>query len=99
MTAAEMEAIIGGYHGDAFSVLGPHPINTDKNQPRSAGSAAPGWTIRAFLPQAASASVLLDGDAIPMQKCDPERLLHRRRLTTNPAPTALKSRAGTVERR
>ncbi|MGA2714030.1 MAG: 1,4-alpha-glucan branching protein GlgB [Bryobacteraceae bacterium] len=67
MTATEMEAIIGGYHGDAFSVLGPHPINTDKSEP---GQAVPGWTIRAFLPQALSARVLLDGEAIPMQKCD-----------------------------
>ena len=46
MTAPEMEAIIGGYHGDAFSVLGPHPINTDRTE----------WIIRAFLPQAKSAA-------------------------------------------
>ena len=59
MTAPEMEAIIGGYHGDAFGVLGPHPID---DQPAS------GWTIRAFLPQAVSARVLLDGEAIPMEK-------------------------------
>jgi 1,4-alpha-glucan branching enzyme len=63
MTAAEMEAIIGGYHGDAFSVLGPHPINKDK--PRAE------WTIRAFLPHAKSAAVLLDGAALPMQKLHP----------------------------
>src|SRR4051794_10566078 len=64
MTAAEMEAIIGGYHGDAFSVLGPHPINTDKSRAE--------WTIRAFLPQASSAAVLLDGAAVPMKKLHPE---------------------------
>ena len=61
MTAAEMEAIIGGYHGDAFSVLGPHPINTDRTE----------WIIRAFLPQAKSARVLIDGKAIPMRKDSP----------------------------
>ena len=60
MTAAEMEAIIGGYHGDPFSVLGPHPINKDNPEL--------GWTIRAFLPQARSANLLYDGLAVPMKK-------------------------------
>jgi 1,4-alpha-glucan branching enzyme len=69
MTAAEMEAIIGGYHGDAFSVLGPHPINTDKG---STGQKPAGWTIRAFLPQARAANVLYDGIAVPMKKVHPE---------------------------
>jgi 1,4-alpha-glucan branching enzyme len=64
MTAAEMEAIIGGYHGDAFRVLGPHPINTDKN--------TNGWIIRAFLPQARSASVRLDNLTVPMKKIHPD---------------------------
>src|SRR5581483_814159 len=66
MTAAEMEAIIGGYHGDPFSVLGPHPINLEASKTA--------WVIRAFLPQAKSACVELDGNAIPpavisMEKC------------------------------
>jgi len=69
MTAPEMEAIIGGYHGDAFSVLGPHPINTDKT---GKANASTGWTIRAFLPQARSASLLYDGLAIPMKKSHPD---------------------------
>jgi 1,4-alpha-glucan branching enzyme len=64
MNAAEMEAIIGGYHGDAFGVLGPHPISIEK------GNTA--WEIRAFLPQARSASVVLNGASeipeIPMEK-------------------------------
>ena len=64
MTAPEMEAIIGGYHGDAFSVLGPHPINTED----SAG----GWTIRAFLPQAKSANLVYDSIAVPMRKIHPD---------------------------
>ena len=60
MTAAEMEAIIGGYHGDPFSVLGPHPVSIEKDNPL--------WEIRAFLPQAKSACVELDGATLPMDK-------------------------------
>ena len=39
MTAEEIEAIVGGYHGDAFRILGPHTRET-------------GWEVRAWLPQA-----------------------------------------------
>src|SRR5947209_825570 len=60
MTAAEMEAIIGGYHGDAFGILGPHPISVEKNNTL--------WEIRAFLPQARSACVEIDGTTLPMEK-------------------------------
>jgi 1,4-alpha-glucan branching enzyme len=60
MTSAEMEAIAGGYHGDAFSILGPHAV------------AAAKWEIRAFLPQALSVSVLVGGSAIPMARRHPE---------------------------
>ena len=51
-----MEAIAGGYHGDAFSVLGPHAIG--------AGT----WEIRAFLPQAVSAAVLQAAATLTMTK-------------------------------
>jgi 1,4-alpha-glucan branching enzyme len=61
MNAAEMEAIIGGYHGDAFSVLGPHPVTLE--------SGKNAWEIRAFLPQAKAAYVVTaKGPAIPMEK-------------------------------
>lgn len=50
-----MDAIVTGSHGDPFSVLGPHRI-------------ANAWEIRAFLPQAMDAAVLLDGAEYPMQK-------------------------------
>jgi 1,4-alpha-glucan branching enzyme len=60
MNASGMEAIVGGYHGDPFSVLGPHPINIDKGKTL--------WEIRAFLPQAKSASVVMGGSTIPMEK-------------------------------
>jgi 1,4-alpha-glucan branching enzyme len=55
MTAQDMEAIVYGSHGDAFSVLGPH--RTDA-----------GWEVRAFLPQAMDAAVLVDGSEHPMRK-------------------------------
>jgi 1,4-alpha-glucan branching enzyme len=62
MTAPEMEAIIGGYHGDPFSVLGPHPINKDSGSESE-------WRIRAFLPQARSARVLIGDNApVPMNQ-------------------------------
>ena len=48
MTSEEISAIAGGYHGDAFRVLGPHQVKH-------------GWEVRAFLPHASSASVMADG--------------------------------------
>lgn len=45
-----INAIVYGYHGDPFSVLGPHPSEN-------------GFVIRAFLPQAAKATVILDASA------------------------------------
>src|SRR5689334_7712637 len=66
MTAAEMEAIIGGYHGDAFGVLGPHPLNAEKPER--------GWVVRCFIPQARSATLLIEQTtngqrpSVPMQK-------------------------------
>jgi 1,4-alpha-glucan branching enzyme len=53
----EIEAIVGGYHGDPFRVLGPHQVP---------GSSL--WEVRAFLPHASSADVIVDGSAIPMEK-------------------------------
>jgi len=60
MTAAEIESIVGGYHGDSFRVLGPHSIRRKVGQPR--------WEVRAFLPQAETAEVSVDGQATPMEK-------------------------------
>jgi len=60
MNAAEMEAIVGGYHGDAFNVLGPHPVGVETNKRK--------WEIRAFLPQARAAFVLENGAETPMRK-------------------------------
>jgi 1,4-alpha-glucan branching enzyme len=55
MTVQDMEAIVTGSHGDPFSVLGPHQTND-------------GWEVRAFLPHAMDAAVLLDGVEHPMRK-------------------------------
>ena len=57
MTVADIEAIAGGYHTDPFRILGPH-----KTAPGSEGV----WEVRAFLPHAAQASVVVNGDAIAM---------------------------------
>ncbi|MBV9766396.1 MAG: 1,4-alpha-glucan branching protein GlgB [Acidobacteriaceae bacterium] len=59
MTDQEMEAIAGGYHGDAFSVLGPHPLSSNGKTR---------WEIRAFLPQAKQAEVTINGETLPMQR-------------------------------
>ena len=50
-----MEAIVNGSHGDPFSVLGPHRADDS-------------WEVRAFLPQAMDAAVLVDGAEHPMRK-------------------------------
>ena len=57
----EIEAIVGGYHGDVFRVLGPHQL-------QDAEDGAPRWVVRAFLPHAASAEVIVGTAAIPMEK-------------------------------
>src|SRR5208283_1256794 len=58
MTVAEIEAIAGGYHGDAFRILGPHSVRAKDDRPR--------WEVRAFLPQAEAAWVALDGRRGPL---------------------------------
>ncbi len=61
MRAEDIEAIVGGYHEDAFRVLGPHALRK-KNAP-------PRWEVRAFLPQAEAADVVVEGEPpVPMSK-------------------------------
>jgi 1,4-alpha-glucan branching enzyme len=62
MTVQEMEAITGGYHGDPFALLGPHMVERDGKTE---------WVIRAFLPQAAEAALLLGGATIAMERTHP----------------------------
>jgi len=60
MTGEEIEAIVGGYHGDAFRILGPHGIRKKNSKPR--------WEVRALLPQAETAEVQAGGHRYPMVK-------------------------------
>src|SRR3954469_6884945 len=60
MSAEEIEAIVGGYHGDSFRVLGPHAIRKKGGNSR--------WEVRAFLPQAESAEVIAGDQRRPMEK-------------------------------
>ncbi len=62
MTAADVEAIAGGYHGDPFKVLGPHRVQKPRGTTR--------WEVRAFLPDAESAEVVLGDQRAPMTKAD-----------------------------
>jgi len=59
MTHEEIEAIVGGYHGDAFRILGPHSTAAGRSKT---------WEVRAFLPQAEAAEVVTDGGATPMTR-------------------------------
>ena len=60
-TPNEIESVVGGYHGDAFRILGPHQL-TD------AADGTERWVVRAFLPHASAADVVIDGTAYPMRK-------------------------------
>src|SRR5579871_1844974 len=60
MVPQEIEAIVGGYHGDAFRILGPHGIRKKSGQIR--------WEVRAFLPQAESAEVVCGAQVCAMEK-------------------------------
>src|SRR5579872_819644 len=55
MTPQEVEAILNGTHGDPFAVLGPH--ETDNC-----------WEVRAFLPQAMDAALVVKGATHAMRK-------------------------------
>ncbi len=65
MTDQEIEAITGGYHGDPFSVLGPHASGTEAHA---------AWLIRTFQPHAKYVDVLTGGKAIPMERVHPTGL-------------------------
>src|SRR5215469_3879813 len=64
MTDRDIEAIVGGYHGDAFRILGPHGMRKKGGQPR--------WEVRAFLPQAESAEVITGDVRVTMAKKHPQ---------------------------
>ena len=64
MTAEEIEAIAGGYHGDAFRILGPHVVRKKGGQTR--------WEVRAFLPQAEAVDLQLGPERVAMQRMHPQ---------------------------
>jgi 1,4-alpha-glucan branching enzyme len=71
MKPGELEAIVGGYHGDPFSILGPHQ---DKQ----------GWVVRALLPQASLAAVRLEDDSLVAMERVQNTALHEARLDADP---------------
>ncbi len=66
MTSADVEAIVGGYHGDPFWVLGPHLVS------KKGESAPEGFEVRAFLPQAQTVELVTStATTVPMKKQHP----------------------------
>ena len=55
LQAADIEAIVGGYHADPFAVLGPHEV-------------ADGLAIRAFYPQAEQIFVQIKNETHPLNR-------------------------------
>jgi len=43
MTGEEIEAIVNGYHGDAFGILGPHAVRSKKGRQGR-------WEVRSLKP-------------------------------------------------
>ncbi|MCC6391656.1 MAG: 1,4-alpha-glucan branching protein GlgB [Bryobacterales bacterium] len=64
MTAADIEAIVSGRHRDPFRILGPHQTQGEGEDPR--------WEVRAWLPSATEACVVMEGAATPMELQHPE---------------------------
>jgi 1,4-alpha-glucan branching enzyme len=64
MTAEEIEAIAGGYHGDSFRILGPHAVRKKAGQPR--------WEVRAFLPQAEKVEIETRAGRVAMPQLHPQ---------------------------
>ena len=61
MNPGAIEAIVGGYHGDPFAVLGPHTTGEDGG----------GWVVRCLQPGAESVEVLVSSGAIAAEKVHP----------------------------
>jgi 1,4-alpha-glucan branching enzyme len=58
---SEIDAIVGSFHGDVFRILGPHAVEDVKGKTKQ-------WEVRAFLPQAEAAEVMVNGVAVPMER-------------------------------
>ena len=66
MTNQELEAVVGGYHGDPFSILGPHAETDDADGP---------WLVRVFLPQVAEVEVISDDGIVSARKVHALRIV------------------------
>ena len=71
MTEADIAAIVEGRYSDAFGILGPHRIEpqpgvSDEEEAEAPSEMAEAWEVRAFLPGAQSAAVLVKDDRLPM---------------------------------
>ena len=84
MHAADMEAIVGGYHGDPFAHLGPHTGPSGQS------------VIRAFPPHAADAAVVADGRTTPMVRIHAAGLFEAT-LPSLPARYQLRVKSGSGE--
>ena len=90
MTDADIEAIVGGYHSDAFRILGPHGVRKKTGQAR--------WEVRAFLPQADSGRSGSRRPTLPHGQTPPARLLLRQRSKARRGPTGCAPVCGTAAR-
>ncbi len=61
LTLNDMDAIVGGWHTDSFAVLGPHFAASEESELAA-------WEVRAFLPQATQAAVVIRSHAYPMTR-------------------------------
>jgi 1,4-alpha-glucan branching enzyme len=83
MTVEEIEAIAGGYHGDAFRILGPHSVRKKGGQAR--------WEVRAFLPQAESAEVVVGDERAELVRKHPQGFFCAS-LAGDPRPYLIRAR-------
>src|SRR5664280_654931 len=61
--ADALAAIVGGYHGAPFDILGMHPVTV---------AGKPGLVVRTFQPQALEVSVNRNGKLYPMTRVHPD---------------------------
>jgi 1,4-alpha-glucan branching enzyme len=59
LTSEEIATLVSGNSADPFAVLGPHPVSK---------AADDGWVVRVFVPRAKSATLLVDGLRVPMER-------------------------------
>ena len=81
--ASDVAALLAARHGDPFAVLGPHRLRTS-------------WVLRALLPGAARAELLLPGGAVALTCRDPAGFFEAA-LPGEPPPPGYRLRAANAE--